>query len=217
MRRRSVWWKRMLLAGSLAVGMVLPGCGGTGQYYPLPSPPSYELPGQSGTAVGEAAQPGTATQDGAAQTPNGKPEEGTAPAAPADRQLSGGEIIDCRKELLEKINEERRKNGKPALQLDASLTRAAEARVEQFANGQQGDLYVLLNSFGFSAGYSAEIEAVGSVDPETLVRNWMKTGFQRSILDLGNKQYDKIGIGYVYRNGKSYWKILLTNTNCKLS
>lgn len=106
-------------------------------------------------------------------------------------------------EVLTKVNEERAKNGLPALTMDTGLLETAMVRA-----GDQAVLFSHTRPDGascFSADKNmiAENIAINQTTSESVMDSWMNsTGHRENILD---EDYTSIGVGCFYINGTYTW------------
>lgn len=112
------------------------------------------------------------------------------------------------KKVIELINEERKNNNLPALNMDNTLmknayTRATELETNfghQRPNGEPG------YQFALNLGYSTVGEniAAGQETPEAVVKSWMNSAGHRA--NILNPDYTHIGVGcYIASDGWIYW------------
>ena len=109
-------------------------------------------------------------------------------------------------EVIELTNEEREKEGLPALGTMTKLDKAAQIRADELKEKYSHDrpdgsrCFTVLDDVNIN-GYSAVGEniALGQRSPEQVVQAWMNSeGHRRNIM---NVQFEKIGVGYADNNG----------------
>ena len=111
-------------------------------------------------------------------------------------------------EVLKLVNEARAEAGVPALELDASLRKAAQVRaaecVETFSHTRpNGTSYkTAITEAGVESKYTGENVATGHTSPKQVVDRLMKSeGHRANIL---NADFTKIGIGLEKNAGNRY-------------
>lgn len=106
-------------------------------------------------------------------------------------------------------NSERNEAGVLSLELDETLSAAAQARAEEIANCASHtrpdgrDCHTVLDDYGVSYHVWGENIAGGQTTAEAVHHAWMNSPSHReNILYAG---YSKIGVGYYTVNGMTYW------------
>ncbi|MBM7569718.1 SafA/ExsA family spore coat assembly protein [Aquibacillus albus] len=119
------------------------------------------------------------------------------------------EIKHTEHQVIQLTNQERAKNGLPALKPDWELSRVAryksqdmhDKRYFSHTSPTYGSPFTMMQDFGIQYTSAAENIARGQRTPREVVKAWMNSpGHRRNIL---NKNYTHIGVGYV-KDGK-YW------------
>lgn len=114
------------------------------------------------------------------------------------------EELSQKEQLLADHNNERKKHGASALQIDESLAEAAQKHAEWMAQHNNMTHRGFENRIppGFST--AGENIAYGQRDAHEVVDDWMhSSGHRRNIL---NKDYDYVGFGVAKtKNGTIYW------------
>lgn len=135
-----------------------------------------------------------------------------APKEPATSQQpskSSTQASAFEQKVVDLTNEERAKNGLPALKTDATLSEVARIKSEDMkAKGyfshtspSYGSPFDMMKQFGVSYRSAGENIAMGQRSPEEVVQAWMNSeGHRANIL---NSSFTHIGVGYV-ENG-NYW------------
>lgn len=126
------------------------------------------------------------------------------------------------RQVLELVNEERAKEGVPALVLDKTLCEAAQVRSDELLDKlaherpDGRDVQTVLDEANWTFGRDyytfGENIAAGQATPKEVVEAWMNSpGHRENIMDPGFK---KLGIGYTH-NSKTmyhhYWAQLFTD------
>lgn len=126
------------------------------------------------------------------------------------------------RQVLELVNEERAKEGVPALVLDKTLCEAAQVRSDELLDKMEHerpdgrDVQTVMDEYGktFGRDYFAfgENIAAGQATPKEVVASWMSSpGHRANIMDPGFK---KLGIGYTHNSKtmyRHYWSQLFTD------
>lgn len=135
----------------------------------------------------------------------------TTTSAPVEKQETEAEKAErFIEEVIELVNEEREKEGLPALDTMAKLDKAAQIRADELTEKYSHDrpdgssCFTVLDDVNIN-GYSAVGEniAMGQKTPEQVVQAWMNSeGHRRNIMSV---HFEEIGVGYVDNNGYSCW------------
>ncbi|MGG1674830.1 CAP domain-containing protein [Neobacillus sp. NRS-1170] len=141
------------------------------------------------------------------QTPAPKPvQQQTTP--PATTQTTST-LSAYEQKVVDLTNQERAKNGLPALKVDVTLSKMAhEKSRDMSANGYfshtsptYGSPFDMMKKYGISYHYAGENIAMGQRTPEEVVNAWMNSeGHRKNIL---SPNYNYIGVGYVSQG--NYW------------
>lgn len=111
--------------------------------------------------------------------------------------------------VVDLTNQERAKNGLPALKVDVTLSKMArEKSRDMSANGYfshtsptYGSPFDMMKKYGISYSYAGENIAMGQRTPEEVVKAWMNSeGHRKNIL---SPNFNYIGVGYVSQG--NYW------------
>lgn len=145
-----------------------------------------------------------------APAPVQKPvEQAPTPSAPVKETTTATQVSAFEQKVVELTNQERAKQGLPALQLDTELSKVARAKSQDMqAKGYfshtsptYGSPFDMMKQFGITYRAAGENIAMGQQSPEAVVKAWMNSeGHRANIL---NKSYTHIGVGHV-ANG-NYW------------
>ncbi|MCA1039985.1 CAP domain-containing protein [Bacillus infantis] len=167
-----------------------------------PAPAKAEQPKQETPAPAKAEQP---KQEAPAPAPAKQPAPAEQPkAAPSASQVSAFE-----QKVFELTNQERAKNGVPALKLDTELSKVAREKSNDMkTNGYfdhnsptYGSPFDMMKKFGISYRTAGENIAMGQRSPEEVVKAWMNSeGHRKNIL---NASFTHIGVGHVAEG--NYW------------
>jgi uncharacterized YkwD family protein len=120
-----------------------------------------------------------------------------------------GALSAYEQKVVELTNQERAKNGLPALQVDLTLSKMAhEKSRDMSANGYfshtsptYGSPFDMMKKYGISYRYAGENIAMGQRTPEEVVKAWMNSeGHRKNIL---SPNFNMIGVGYMAQG--NYW------------
>jgi len=157
---------------------------------PVQTQPAQTVPAQ------EPDQPASPQQQPAAVT------------QPSTTQTSST-LSAYEQQVVDLTNQERAKNGLPALKVDVTLSKMAhEKSRDMSANGYfshtsptYGSPFDMMKKYGISYRYAGENIAMGQRTPEEVVKAWMNSeGHRKNIL---SPNYNYIGVGYVAQG--NYW------------
>lgn len=144
-------------------------------------------------------------------TGTAKPSTGTTTKPSTGSAKEGSETTTSsnssfQSQVVELVNKEREAAGLSALKSDTLLTKVAVAKAKDMDENNYfdhtsptyGSPFDMMAQFGVSYSYAGENIASGQQTPEAVMEAWMNSqGHRENIL---NKNYTKIGVGYV--NGK---------------
>ena len=162
---------------------------------------SSAAPQSSKPAASSTAPQSSKPAAGSAAPQSSKPAAASAPS-------EGNDLLQVARQVIVLVNQERGKQGLPALRENAQLMDSASVRsqelVTKFAherpNGEQG--YQL----AFRAGFNTVGEniAYGYLSAEQVMEGWMNSpGHRANILNTG---FSEIGVGcYRGSDGRLYW------------
>lgn len=111
--------------------------------------------------------------------------------------------------VVDLTNQERAKNGLPALMVDLTLSKMAREKSRDMStNGYfshtsptYGSPFDMMKKYGISYRYAGENIAMGQRTPEEVVKAWMNSeGHRKNIL---SPNFNYIGVGYVSQG--NYW------------
>ena len=164
--------------------------------------------------------PGQESSAPNAETPCGPEEQTSAPGevvnTPEEQTPASDEVLapaTYEEQVVALVNEERAKEGLPALKVDETLQAAALARAKEtvrlFSHTRPNgtSCFTILKEYGISYHYAGENIAYGQRSPEEVVDAWMNSKGHRA--NIMNKNFTTIGIGYYQTaNGTKYWSQL---------
>lgn len=113
------------------------------------------------------------------------------------------------KKVVDLTNQERKKNGLPALKINTTLSKMAHTKANDMAvnhyfdhtSPTYGSPFDMMKKFGITYRAAGKNIAMGQKTPQEVVNGWMNSpGHRANIL---NKNYTAIGVGFV-ANG-NYW------------
>lgn len=176
----------------------------------IPGFPDINLPGQPENPAPESPeQPDN-------NIPN-IPEQPDVPETPEiPDQDNGMENTSFAMQVIKLVNQERAKEGLPALQYDANIEKAALVRAKEteisFSHTRpNGSTFsTALKENGVSFKGAGENIAWGQRSPEEVMKGWMNSPGHRA--NIMNKNFTRIGVGHYQNNaGVNYWTQLFTN------
>jgi uncharacterized YkwD family protein len=141
-----------------------------------------------------------------AQEQQAQPKAQEQQAKPA---AETGELSQYEQKVVELTNQERAKQGLPALEVDAELSKVAKEKSRDMqANNYfshdsptYGSPFDMMKQFGVEYSAAGENIAMGQPTPEEVVQAWMNSdGHRKNIL---SSNYTHIGVGYV--EDGHYW------------
>ena len=117
-------------------------------------------------------------------------------------QQATGNISEYARQVVDLTNEQRRKNGLAALQLDTQLSQVAQTKSQDMQkNGYfshtsptYGSPFDMMRDFGVSYRTAGENIAQGQRTPQEVVNAWMNSAGHRQNILNGN--FTHIGVGY---------------------
>ncbi|MEH7179777.1 CAP domain-containing protein [Neobacillus vireti] len=145
-----------------------------------------------------------------AQTTTPKPEQQQPVKAPQPSTPEAtGTLSAYEQKVVDLTNQERAKNGLPALKVDLTLSKMAhEKSRDMSANGYfshtsptYGSPFDMMKKYGITYRSAGENIAMGQRTPEEVVKAWMNSeGHRKNIL---SSNFNYIGVGYVSQG--NYW------------
>lgn len=134
------------------------------------------------------------------------------PAEPVKEQTetpASSQVSAFEQQVIDLTNQERAKNGLPALNLDAQLSKAARAKSVDMQTNKYfshtsptyGSPFDMMKQFGVSYRGAGENIAMGQRSPQEVVNSWMNSSGHRA--NILNKSFTHIGVGHA-ANG-NYW------------
>ncbi|QED48278.1 CAP domain-containing protein [Cytobacillus dafuensis] len=165
--------------------------------------PVQQQPVQQEPAQQKPVQQQPVQQKPVQQQPAQKPVQ-QKPSTPASSSVSAYE-----QKVVDLTNQERAKNGLPALQLDVNLSKVARTKsMDMKTKGYfdhnsptYGSPFDMMKQFGITYSSAGENIAMGQRTPEEVVNAWMNSeGHRKNIL---NPSFTNIGVGYVADG--NYW------------
>ncbi len=127
----------------------------------------------------------------------------------AQKPAEDSEGADYAKKVVKLVNEERAKQGLPALEIDESVQACANVRakeiVKSFSHTRPDgrSCFTALSEGGVSYRYAGENIAYGYNSAKAVMTGWMNSSGHRA--NILSKNFTKIGVGYYEKNGVKYW------------
>lgn len=145
-----------------------------------------------------------------AETPVQQPAP--KPAEPVKEQTetpASSQVSAFEQQVIDLTNQERAKNGLPALKLDVQLSKAARAKSVDMQTNKYfshtsptyGSPFDMMKQFGINYRGAGENIAMGQRSPQEVVNSWMNSSGHRA--NILNKSFTHIGVGHA-ANG-NYW------------
>lgn len=126
-----------------------------------------------------------------------------------DNQIGDGHDDTYAMEVIDIVNEERRKRGYSELTVNDSLMAAASIRaeelIEKYAHTRPDgtSCFTSVKDMGVTYSSVGENIAYGQSSPEAVMTSWMNSsGHKKNILKSG---FEEIGVGCYVNNGVCYW------------
>lgn len=139
------------------------------------------------------------------------------PATPAKEQQTNtntnssttSQVSAFEQKVVELTNQERAKQGLPALKLDTELSKVAKTKSQDMKNKgyfshtspTYGSPFDMMKKFGITYRSAGENIAMGQPSPEAVVSAWMNSAGHRA--NILNSSYTHIGVGHI--EGGNYW------------
>jgi uncharacterized YkwD family protein len=148
------------------------------------------------------------TQQPAQTTPQPVQEQSETVTQPTTPQTTST-LSAYEQKVVDLTNQERAKNGLPALKVDLTLSKMAHEKSRDMStNGYfshtsptYGSPFDMMKKYGISYRYAGENIAMGQRTPEEVVKAWMNSeGHRKNIL---SSNFNYIGVGYVSQG--NYW------------
>jgi uncharacterized YkwD family protein len=129
----------------------------------------------------------------------------TAPAATQTTSV----LSAYEQKVVDLTNQERAKNGLPALKVDTTLSKMAHEKSRDMSANNYfshtsptyGSPFDMMKKYGISYSYAGENIAMGQQTPQEVVKAWMNSAGHRA--NILNANYNYIGVGYVSQG--NYW------------
>lgn len=181
----------------------------------LPELPGIDLPGQPDIENPDQNQPDTELP-GIPDQPETEAPDNSHPEQPeTPDQGTDSENQSFAMQVINLVNQERAKEGLPALTFDAGIEKAALVRAKEteksFSHTRPDGrgFSTALTEAGVTFREAGENIAYGQKTPQQVMEGWMNSPGHRA--NIMNKNYTKIGVGYYQNsNGVNYWTQLFT-------
>ncbi|MBT2659008.1 sporulation protein [Bacillus sp. ISL-18] len=142
------------------------------------------------------------------QTETTKPIQPSTAGTTTTTQTTGT-LSAFEQKVVDLTNQERAKNGLPALKVDTTLSKMAHEKARDMSANNYfshtsptyGSPFDLMKKFGITYNYAGENIAMGQQTPQEVVNAWMNSeGHRKNIL---SSNFNYIGVGYVAQG--NYW------------
>lgn len=136
-------------------------------------------------------------------------QSSTTPTSTTTSTQTTSTLSAYEQKVVDLTNQERAKNGLPALKVDLTLSKMAHEKSRDMSlNGYfshtsptYGSPFDMMKTYGITYSYAGENIAMGQKTPEEVVNAWMNSdGHRKNIL---SPNYNYIGVGYVSQG--NYW------------
>ncbi|WP_421378950.1 CAP domain-containing protein [Bacillus salacetis] len=167
---------------------------------PVQEQPVQEQPAPAETPEVQAPAP-ESTTPAASQQPTAEEKKTT--------EAASGTLSQYERQVVELTNQERAKNGLPALKIDTELSKVAREKSNDMqaknyfshTSPTYGSPFDMMKQFGIDYRAAGENIAMGQPTPEDVVKAWMNSeGHRKNIL---SSNFTHIGVGH-NANG-NYW------------
>lgn len=157
----------------------------------------------------ESPQPAPVPKEEQTSQPAPTQQQPTVPSSTEQPAPAAKEVSAYEQKVVELTNQERAKQGLPALKLDTELSKVARAKSQDMqskgyfshTSPTYGSPFDMMKQFGISYRAAGENIAMGQRTPEEVVKAWMNSeGHRANIL---NGSFTHIGVGYV--ESGNYW------------
>jgi uncharacterized YkwD family protein len=176
-------------------------------------------PRNGGQNVRQYAGQGNEQGEGQGQRQAGEGQSSQEPETPQqqsegneNQNAEAGNLDERVQQVIDLTNNERKKNGLPALKPHAELSNVARIKSEDMVNKNYfshtsptyGSPFEMMENFGIDYSTAAENIAAGQETPQEVVQAWMDSpGHRKNIL---NKSVTHIGVGIAEDGGMGkYW------------
>ncbi len=130
---------------------------------------------------------------------------------------SSSNVSAIEAEVAKLVNEERAKNGLKPLELSSEISKVARIKSQDMADKNYfnhtsptyGTPFDMMKKFGISYSAAGENIAKGQTTAQSVMNSWMNSPGHRANILSAN--FGKIGVGYVIKNGTTYWTQMFTN------
>jgi uncharacterized YkwD family protein len=148
------------------------------------------------------------TQQPAQTTPQPVQEQSETATQPTTPQTTST-LSAYEQKVVDLTNQERAKNGLPALKVDLTLSKMAREKSRDMSANDYfshtsptyGSPFDMMKKYGISYRYAGENIAMGQRTPEEVVKAWMNSeGHRKNIL---SSNFNYIGVGFVSEG--NYW------------
>ncbi|AFS77422.1 putative sporulation protein YkwD [Gottschalkia acidurici 9a] len=145
-----------------------------------------------------------------------KPDTST-PTENNQDQSTPSNVSSIESEVVRLVNVERSKQGLAPLKMSAELSKVARTKSQDMADKNYfshtsptyGSPFDMMKQFGIKYNTAGENIAKGYDSAQSVVTGWMNSpGHRANIL---SSNFGTIGVGYVEKNGTTYWTQMFTN------
>ena len=152
---------------------------------------------------------------------NNQAENNQKPQAPVvedtQKPVLDNSVLSIESEVLRLVNVERSKAGLAPLKMSSELSNVARKKSQDMADKNYfdhnsptyGSPFDMMKQFGIKYTAAGENIAKGHNSAEAVMNGWMNSaGHKANIL---SSKFGTLGVGYVNKNGTTYWTQMFTN------
>lgn len=149
--------------------------------------------------------------------PSNGSSNGSSNSSNESSNSSSSNVSAIEAEVAKLVNEERAKNGLKPLELSSEISKVARIKSQDMADKNYfnhtsptyGTPFDMMKKFGISYSAAGENIAKGQTTAQSVMNSWMNSPGHRANILSAN--FGKIGVGYVIKNGTTYWTQMFTN------
>ncbi len=158
----------------------------------------------------------TKPQDTSTKVTEEKPVDPEKPTENTNNNITNT-VQSIELEVVKLVNEERKKVGLAPLNYNAELSKVARIKSQDMADNNYfshnsptyKDPFTMMKNFGISYRTAGENIAKGYSNAQSVMNGWMNSSGHRA--NILNPNFGTIGVGYVTKNGTTYWTQMFTD------
>lgn len=175
------------------------------------APSNVVTPSPTPTPSSPNPTPGSATDNPSQDNNTPPPQQNQSPTPNSNLSNQSNPTTPdaVAAQVIQLVNQERKKNGLPALQSSASLNKMANMKAQDMLKNNYfshtsptyGSPFDMMHQLGITYSTAGENIAEGQTSAQQVMTDWMNSpGHRANIL---NKNYTNIGVGH--STSKNYW------------